>query len=108
MSLKRLGYDAKYNDMSRDFQVGFHDPGHFHQVFSVRSKYRIGYFAWESSQPLHDGWKYGLDFCDEVWVPNECNARWAREWGYEGKLKVFPHGINRLYMEPVKRQSDRL
>jgi len=87
--------------------VAFGHPSQYHQLFSVRAKYRVGYFAWESSLPATSGWIYGLNFCDEVWVPNKVDARYARDWGYEGPLKIFPHGVYESY-KPVRRRSDRL
>lgn len=109
MTLKKLGYDVEYNDLSREFQVAFTAPGMFHDLFSIRSKYRVGYFAWESSLPKSDAWKHELNFCDEIWVPNKCNAEWARQWGYEGKITIFPHGINPDYsLTKTKRHTNRL
>jgi glycosyltransferase involved in cell wall biosynthesis len=106
---RRLGMDLPYNDKKREFQIAFNDPGGWTQNFSPRSKYRVGYFAWESTEMRHDNWMYGLNFCDEIWVPNRWNKQIAEDWGYEGKITVFPHGVSSPYFhEPVKRRSDRL
>jgi glycosyltransferase involved in cell wall biosynthesis len=107
LSLLKLGYDVKYNDLSRDFQIAFTTPQHLHNMFSIRSKRRIGYFAWESSLPLSTTWKDELNFCDEIWVTNKACKTFAREWGYEGEIRVFHHGVNPVY-QPKLRKASRI
>jgi glycosyltransferase involved in cell wall biosynthesis len=45
-----------------------------------------------------------MDFVDELWVPNQCNADYARGWGYDGDIRIFPHGIDPRYnLENMKK-----
>lgn len=97
MSLTKLGYDVKHNDFSRDFQISFTSPQDLHSLISVRAKYKIGYFAWESSKSVSGRMHHQVDFFDEIWVPNKCNAEYAREWGRTGIVRIYPHGINPEY-----------
>lgn len=94
-SMERCGIDiVKKSDVS----LTFSQP---HQ-FKAPSKYNIGYFPWESSEPWHKmNWLPRLEKQDELWV----TSRWQRdivgEWGYDN-IYVYEHGINPIW-EPVKR-----
>jgi len=77
---------------SAPFEIVHLTPDNYGRV-ERQGKYRIGYFAWETSL-LPAGWVQSIqDNCDEVWVPCTRLAEVTKISGVTKPIQVLPHAI---------------
>lgn len=99
-SLRTLGHRVSFADATADVEINFCSPG---QAIWT-GPYRIFYFPWESSL-LAPGWVNFMNNTDEVWAPSPLNARWFSENGVTTPVRVYPHGVDRVWFRGAYKRS---
>lgn len=99
-SLVNLGHEVGWRDPTADVEINFIQPERWHWT----GPYRIAYLPWESTE-LKEGWVKQLNEVDEVWTPSPIIAEWFVDAGVTKDVKVYEHGVERLW-EPYLRPTD--
>ncbi len=95
-SLENLGHNI---DQTADIALTFSQP---HQ-FNKKTDFHIGYFPWESTEPMKDNWIPRMTAMDELWCTSPWQQSVVEEWGFESYL--YEHGIDPIW-RPKRRTAD--
>jgi len=90
--LGRRLYTLMGREKSALIQILHLTPDLYHEYKDIK-RYKVGYFAWETSR-LPGKWVKEINnYVDEVWVPCQYLAEVARNSGVTKNTFVFPHPI---------------
>lgn len=103
-SLQALGHDVPFKDRTAPVQIHFSQPVWYD---FYPEQYKIGYTPWESSE-LPVGWLEEFNALDELWTPSPLIAKWYREAGVEVPIKVYEHGVDKIWTPKRRRRGDKL
>jgi hypothetical protein len=103
-SLNALGHKVYYGSPQPPVQINFCQPFQFKMH---KNQYQIGYTPWESTV-IPETWKPHMNLVDEYWATSDWNAEVYENSGIKKPIKVFPHGIDKIWEPRRRKQGDVL
>lgn len=91
-----------FDDSNCKVQIHFSQPEwyDFHE-----HQYKIGYTPWESTG-LPENWVEDMSQCDEIWTPSPLIKTWFEEAGVKPTIKVYEHGVDKIWSPKRRRRTD--
>jgi len=91
---KQISYDVVIIHLTPDL----------YPLYAEKSKYNIGFAAWETSL-IHPKWAGACSVLDELWVPCEWNAQAFLDSGVKIPIYKVPHGIDTNMFSELKNKE---
>ena len=103
-SLQTLGHRIGYGYHKAPVQINFCQPFQFKLH---KNQYQIGYTPWESTV-VPETWKPNMNLVDEYWATSDWNAQVYEDAGIKKPIKVYPHGIDKIWKPKRREQKEVL